>query len=305
MVKRMINNKTVCTEEFRDLYPFESNFARVNGFDMHYVDEGAGKPVIMVHGNPTWSFYYRRIIQALSDGYRTIVPDHIGCGLSDKPGDDRYDYTLERRVSDLDRFISRLDLEEKITFILHDWGGMIGLAWILDNPERVDRVVITNTSGFFLPKDKSFPLPLKFIKYAPFLSTPLVLGLNLFSRGAVHLAARTRLDRKVKKGFTAPYNSPANRIATLRFVQDIPLTPEDRSYRIVEQVEKELFRLNELPVLILWGAKDFVFDMHFFRQWERMVPNAQTRVFENAGHYLFEDRPDETSRLIRGFLITG
>ncbi len=304
-MKRVINSKTVSTEEFRDIYPFASNYASINGFDMHYVDEGTGKPVIMVHGNPTWSFYYRRIIQELSGNFRTIVPDHIGCGLSDKPGDDWYDYTLEQRVADLDRLISTLGIEEKITFILHDWGGMIGLSWILDNPDRVDRIVITNTAGFFLPENKSFPLPLTFIKHVPFLSTPLVLGLNLFARGAVHLAARTRLDRKVKKGLTAPYNSPANRIATLRFVQDIPLTPEDRSYRIVEQVEKELFQLNDLPVLILWGAKDFVFDMHFFRKWERMVPNAQTRVFENAGHYLFEDRPDETCRLIRDFLDSG
>ncbi|MGM0643003.1 MAG: alpha/beta fold hydrolase [Thermodesulfobacteriota bacterium] len=302
MVTRTINGKATRLDGFRDIYPFQSNYTSIQGLDMHYVDQGKGEPVIMVHGNPTWSFYFRRIIADLSDGYRAIAPDHIGCGLSDKPGDKEYPYTLERRVADLDRFISRVAPEEKISFVLHDWGGMIGLAWILDNPDRIKKVVITNTSGFFLPENKSFPLPLRFIKHCPLIATPLVLGLNIFSRGAVHTAAKTRLHPKVRKGLTAPYNSRRNRIATLRFVQDIPLSKKDPSYRIVEKVEKRLHLLNDLPILILWGRKDFVFDMHFFREWQRRLPEARMHVFENAGHYLFEDRPDETSGLIREFL---
>lgn len=302
MVKRIINNRLTSTKGFEELYPFQSNFLKINGHELHYIDEGSGNPVIMVHGNPTWSFYYRNLVQELSRTHRTIVPDHIGCGFSDKPDENSYDYTLKSRVQDLNTLISHLDLTQKITLIVHDWGGMIGLAWAVDNIDRIDKIIITNTSGFFLPKDKKFPLRLKMIKYFKFFAIPAVLGLNAFARCALFMASSNGLPSKVKKGLLAPYNSWKNRIATLKFVQDIPISKKDKAYEIVNHVEKKLSSLNESDLLFLWGAKDFVFDLSFFNEFKRRFPNAESHVFEDANHYLFEDKTDESLQLIKKFL---
>lgn len=302
MVNRTINRVETGTKGFHHLYPFDSNFMTVNDFQLHYLDEGKGKPVIMLHGNPTWSFYFRRLVKDLSLDHRVIVPDHLGCGLSDKPSKKNYSYTLAARVKDLDTFIKKLDLKEKITLIVHDWGGMIGSAWALENLEKIDRIVVTNTSGFLLPKAKRFPLRLWLIKYLRFFAVPMVLGFNLFSKSALYMAPRKALSRDVKKGLTAPYNSWKNRIATLEFVRDIPLFPEDKSYHLAREVDKSLHRLSILPMLILWGKHDFVFDLTFLSEWKQRFPDAEVHLFEDAGHYLFEDKPDETSALIRNFL---
>ena len=302
MVSRKINNTLTTTSGFEDLYPFASNYADINGHKMHYVDQGKGAPVLMVHGNPTWSFYFRNLIQGLSGTHRTIVPDHIGCGFSDKPGTDAYDYTLDQRVADLDEFISQLDLSQKISLIVHDWGGMIGLAWALDNLDRVDKIVITNTSGFFLPSTKRFPFALWLIKYLTPFAIPAVLGANIFARGALYLGSENRLPTAVKKGLVAPYNSWKNRIATLKFVQDIPITNKDKSYGRVEKVDETLTRLDPDKLMFVWGTRDFVFDTHFLDEFRRRFPRTRAHVFNDAGHYLFEDKPKETLDLIKAFL---
>ena len=302
MVSRIINGRRTDTRGFEALYPFEPKHLDIQGHRMSYLDEGSGSPLLMVHGNPTWSFYYRHLVQGLCGTHRTIVPDHIGCGFSDKPSPDRYDYTLARRVADLDALITSLDLTEKISLVVHDWGGIIGLAWALDHLDRVDRLVITNTSGFFLPADKPFPPALWLIKYLTPLAVPAVLGANIFARGALVLGSENRLSPEVKKGLTAPYNSWKNRIATLKFVQDIPITGKDKSWKIVEKVDRTLTALDENRIMFLWGLKDFVFDRHFHNEFMRRFPGAQTHAFEDAGHYLFEDKPRETLRLIRTFL---
>ena len=302
MVSKYFNNQLTSTKGFDDLYPFESNFLNINGHNLHYIDQGSGKPIIMIHGNPTWSFYYRNQITSLSKTHRTIVPDHIGCGFSDKPDTKAYYYTLKSRINDLDTLINHLDFKEKISLIVHDWGGMIGLAWAVDHIDRIDKIVITNTSGFLLPHDKQFPLRLWLIKYLPFFAIPAVLGLNIFAKGALYLASTKKLPENVKKGLIAPYNSWKNRIATLKFVQDIPISKKDDSFIIVDHVDKHLDKLNDSKLLFLWGAKDFVFDITFFNEFKRRFPNAQSKVFQDAGHYLFEDKPTETQILIKAFL---
>jgi len=302
MVEKIINNKLTSTKGFENLYPFESNFMDINGHDLHYIDKGEGRPVIMVHGNPTWSFYYRHLIQTLSKGFRTIVPDHIGCGFSDKPGGKTYNYTLKSRVKDLDTLIDHLNIKKKINLVVHDWGGMIGLAWAVDHIDRIDKIIITNTSGFFLPEEKKFPFQLSLIKYFRLFAVPAVLGLNVFTKGALYLASQKRLPQNVKKGLVEPYNSWKNRIATLKFVQDIPISKQDQSYEIVNHVAQHLKRLDESSLLFLWGAKDFVFDLTFLNEFRRRFPRAVTHVFHDAGHYLFEDKPEETAHLIEAFL---
>ena len=138
------------------LYPFAPHYLDVDGHRMHYVDEGEGEVVLMLHGNPSWSFLYRDLIGELQRDHRTVAPDHIGCGLSDKPGDDAYDYTLASRVSDVSRLVEELDVRD-ITLVVHDWGGMIGMAWATRHADRVARLVVLNTAAFPLPAGTRIP----------------------------------------------------------------------------------------------------------------------------------------------------
>ena len=148
---------------FRDLYPFRSHYAQIGGHRCHYLDEVRGRPVVMLRGNPTWSFYFRRLVTELSPQYRVIAPDHIGCGLSDKPAVSAYDYRLESRVRDLEHLLDALAVRSDITLIGHDWGGMIGLVYALRHLERVRCIVLMNTSGFFPPGGRPVYLPLRII----------------------------------------------------------------------------------------------------------------------------------------------
>lgn len=283
------------------LYPFEGRIFDLGGLAYHYLDEGAGEPVVMVHGNPTWSFYYRNLIPALCDDFRTIVPDHIGCGLSDKPDDDRYRYTLARRVEDFGAFLDFLELEGPITLIAHDWGGMIAMAWAVRHPERVGRIVLMNTAAFQLPSHMRLPGALWFVRntrIAPYL----VLRFNLFSRGAAWLAPAKRLSKELRQAYCAPYDSPENRIATLRFVQDIPLEPSDPAYDTVSEVEAGLPLFRGTPILLLWGEKDFVFRPAVLSIFEEIWPHAEVHRFPGAGHYVLEDAGVEIVPRIRDFL---
>ena len=288
--------------QYRGLYPFEPHFLAVPGGKLHYVDEGNGEALLFLHGNPTWSFYYRRLISQFSTTYRTIAPDHMGCGLSDKPSPDRYDYTLERRVSDIESLIASLTITGKITLVLHDWGGMIGMAYALRHPEKISRLIITNTAAFLPPNGKPLPFRLRLVRNIKFLSKPALLGLNLFARAALYMAPHKPLSKEIKRGLIAPYDSWANRIAILMFVYDIPLGPKDTSFYSVQKVDKHLIQLRHIPMLICWGKHDFVFDLDYFNEWQRRFPNAEAHLFQHAGHYLLEDEPDRVAGVISGFL---
>jgi len=294
---RFINNP-----EFRKLYPFQSRTMRIRGFRYHYLDEGTGDPVVMVHGNPTWSFYYRSLVKGLSHSYRAIVPDHIGCGLSDKPGVGQYDYRLKNRLEDFETFIRGLDLQKPLTLIVHDWGGMIGMAYARRHPEAIGRLIVLNTAAFPPPQEKRLPLRLRLIRDMPMIGVPAVLGLNLFVEGALLMASRRRLPVPVRKGLRAPYDTPRNRLATLKFVQDIPLTERDPGFDIVKDVGNHLHRLRHIPMLICWGAHDFVFDRDYYDEWHRRFPNAEMHYMEEAGHYILEDVPETVLALVKAFL---
>jgi len=286
---------------YRDGYPFRSHFLDRHGLQYHYIDEGSGEAVVMVHGNPTWSYFFRRVIGALSPGYRCIAPDHMGCGLSDKPDESRYDFRLRSRVADFSALMDHLNLE-RVTLMGHDWGGMIAMAWAVANADRVARIVVTNTAGFFPPGGKGIPLRLRIVRNLSAFARPAVLYGNLFARGAIIMAPRKRLSADARKGLLAPYNSPRNRIATLRFVQDIPLVAGDPGFDIVDDVSRNLDRLTEVPMLILWGKHDFVFDVDYYNEWCRRFPAAECHLFEDAGHYLLEDVPETIIDRVTDFL---
>ncbi len=287
---------------FKHLYPFESHYLSVNGRKYHYLDEGQGEPVVMLHGNPTWSFYYRNLVQGLSDSFRTIVPDHIGCGLSEKPSPKQYGYRLINRVDDLEQFLDQLGIQERITLIVHDWGGMIGMAWAVRRPRQIRRIVVMNTAAFLKPLGKKLPLRLKIIRDLSIFAVPAVLGMNLFARGALIMAPARKLPKEVKRGLIAPYNTWKNRIATLKFVQDIPLVESDPSYALAKETERGLPHLSRVPMLILWGKRDFVFDESYLSQWKRRFPEAEVHVFEKAGHYILEDEWRNILPIVRKFL---
>lgn len=296
-------SKKINISVFRHLYPFESHYINLKGLKYHFVDEGTGNPVVMIHGNPTWSFYYRELIKALSGNYRTIAVDHMGCGLSDKPDKNQYDYRLKSRVDDIEALIDSLELSEKITLVLHDWGGMIGMAFALRHPERIGRIVIMNTAAFLPPDGKRLPLRLRLIRDIRLFATPAVLGFNLFAYSALFMASHKGLSKDVKSGLTAPYNCWKNRRATLYFVQDIPVGENDPSYSIVKHADENLHKLAGIPMLICWGKHDFVFDESYFAEWQRRFPDAEVNLLSDAGHYVMEDEPEKVCMLVKDFLI--
>jgi cis-3-alkyl-4-acyloxetan-2-one decarboxylase len=256
---------------------------------------------VMVHGNPTWSFYYRNLVNLLKDRYRCIVPDHVGCGYSDKPDDAQYNYTLKQRIDDLDALLDHLGVSENVTLIVHDWGGMIGMGWASRHPERIARLVILNTAAFHLPKSKPFPPALRLGRNTG-IGAFMIRAFNAFCVSAAKVCVkRNPLPQDVKQAYLEPYNSWQNRIAVARFVQDIPLKPSDPSYAVVEEVQQGLHRFKDKPMMICWGSQDFVFSDHFLEEWIKFFPAAQVHRFPDYGHYILEDAAAEIEALIKSF----
>jgi haloalkane dehalogenase len=275
-------------------YPFEPRFfahppeSAAAGALQHYVDEGPRTPkaVLFVHGNPTWSFAFRRALRALAPTRRTVAVDHLGCGLSDKPA--RFPYRLEEHVANLERLVLALELE-RIALVLHDWGGPIGLGFARRHAERVERLVLCNTAAFPLPG--RLPLRLAACRW-PVFGAVAVRGLNGFARAATMMAVERPLAPLAKRGYLLPYDSWKNRVATHEFVRDIPLAPGHPSWDELVAIETSLARFRERPVRFLWGARDWVFTPAMLDEWQRRFPRAAVTRFERAGHYVFEDEPE-------------
>jgi haloalkane dehalogenase len=254
----------------------------------------------MLHGNPTWSFYYRELIQKLSPNYHCLAPDHIGCGYSDKPDDKAYTYTLEQRVKDLEEFLEKKGILENIHLVVHDWGGIIGMAYANRHPKSIKKIVLMNTAAFHLPKSKRFPFALWLVR--TWLGAFAVRAFNAFSGIAtIEGTKRIRLSKDVRRGLTAPYNSWQNRIATLRFVQDVPLKSSDPGYLLLTEMEEKLSQFRQTPILIAWGIKDFVFDKHILDTWIQYLPKARVYRFEDSGHYILEDQQEVIGQLVLDF----
>lgn len=256
----------------------------------------------MVHGNPSWSFMYRDLIRKTRGSHRVIAPDHIGCGLSDKPTDDKYIYNLRQRIDDLEELLEQLEIRRNITLVVHDWGGLIGAGYAVKHSERIARLVILNSSAFNVPSGKEIHWTLKFCSRSPFACL-LMEKMNAFSLGATLLGVRKkRMSSQVRKAYLAPYRNSSCRRAVVRFVQDIPFDETHITNRTIQEISDSLYLLNKKPALICWGEKDFVFDLDFLKEWRRRFPRAEIKTFPEAGHYVLEDESDEVCACVESFL---
>lgn len=279
-----------------------SRFIEHGGLRQHYLDVGTGEPVLMVHGNPTWSYYYRNLVETLASNHRCIVPDHIGCGLSDKPNESKYRFRLRDRVDDLTALMKSLNIAEPITLVVHDWGGMIGLAWAMENNIAIKRLVILNTAGFTLPSSKPFPFRLWLGRNTK-LGAWLIRRHNVFVRHAANIGVKRKpMSPEVREWYIKPYEKLEDRAAVVKFVQTIPLKPSDDGFEIVQAVSDSLRRYENTPMLICWGMQDFVFDKHFLDEWVRRFPKAEVHRYPDCGHYILEDAADEVIPLITRFV---
>jgi len=279
-------------------YPFIAKRKRLScGFEMSYLDEGEGHPVIMVHGNPTWSFFYRDVVQTLKVNFRCIVPDHIGCGLSEKPKRG-YHYTLDQRIRDLNELVEYLGVD-RFDLVVHDWGGAIGIGMALQRISSLRRLAVLNTAAFV---DSRIPRSISVCRF-PVLGKLIVQGFNGFAGPATRMAvSKKALAESVKRGYLFPYRSWSSRKAVYEFVKDIPMHITHRSFSRLVEIENGLLKLRDIPVALFWGGKDFCFHDHFMNRWKRFLPQATLIHYANAGHYILEDEKESVCVGIQEFV---
>jgi haloalkane dehalogenase len=259
---------------------------------MHYVDEGEGNPVLLVHGEPTWSFLWRKIIPPLAQRARVVAPDLIGFGRSDKPTDVGW-YGYDKHVASIERLADELGLE-RITLVVHDWGGPIGLRFAVEHPERVERIVILDT-GIAGGKPPSEPW-LRFREVVREVAGGLDIG-RLVEAGTAQ-----GLPDDVRAAYDAPFPTPESKAAARAFPELVPTEPEHPSTEPMNRVRDALGEWKK-PVLVVWGAQDTVLLPAIADHFVRLIPGAHGPVLvEGASHFLQEDRPDEVAAAIAGFL---
>lgn len=294
----MVNTGAKLPGWLRELYPFEpKKIITSRGAKLSYLDEGprTDEAVLMLHGNPTWSFFYRDVVRSLAPALRCIVPDHVGMGLSEKP--ENYDYSLGRRIADVEELVASLGLK-RIHLIVHDWGGAIGFGFATRHPAMIGRIVILNTAAFFsahIPKRIALCRAGIFGKW-------LVRGLNGFAGPASWMSTVRPLAPDVKRGFLFPYDSWASRVAVHRFVQDIPMGVSHPTRPVLDEIESKLPLLADREKMILWGGRDFCFNDHFLARWQEIFPQTLVHRYADAGHYVLDDAGTDACQRISSFL---
>ncbi|MEA2456012.1 MAG: haloalkane dehalogenase [Thermoleophilaceae bacterium] len=285
--------------DFAGTFPYASRFVSAGDVSLHYVDEGPPEaaPLLFVHGNPTWSYLWRRQIAELSSkGHRCVAFDHMGFGRSDKPPQ-LSAYPLERHVANAVALIDALDLHD-VTLVGHDWGGPIGLGAVLDRGDRLSRIVLMNTWAWELP---SFLPPFLREFRTDGLGEILALGGNLFVESIPGGMHRRDTDPVMMEAYRAPFPDYWSRAGTLAFQREIPLTERDRSAPVMASIHERLADVD-VPVLLVWGMRDPVFQPVFLEQWQELFPKARTVELPEASHFLVEDDPDGVTGAIEGFL---
>ena len=275
---------------------------------MHYIDEGpkidegprsdSAPTILCVHGNPTWSFYYRRIVSRFSGTHRVIAVDHVGCGLSDKP--QKYNYSLAQHTTNLVRLVDELNLDQ-VAIVVHDWGGAIGLGAAVQRVDRFRKIMVLNTAAFPPPY---IPRRIAACRI-PLLGSWAIRYANAFARAAVFMAIDRlpRLSNTARDGLLAPYDSPSNRVAIDGFVRDIPMSPKHPTWNVLMQLERDLPKLSGLPIRFVWGMRDWCFRPECMERMNLAWPDATRRELSDVGHYVMEEASTEVLEELQRLLV--
>jgi haloalkane dehalogenase len=278
----------------RKEYPFVSRYFQTPAGKLHYVDEGDGQPIVMLHGNPTWSFLYRNLIKQLSPRYRCIAPDHIGFGLSDKPAD--WAYLPEEHAKNLSALIEHLGLKN-VTLVVQDWGGPIGMHYAVTHPENVTRLIVMNTWAW--PVNRDF----HYISFSAFMGGPigrlLIRKRNFFARTFMRAAFgdKSKLSTAAHQHYLRALPTAADRKGCYVFPKQIvDSTPW------LEQIWNKVAALRDKPTLFVWGMKDVAFREKELQRWQNALPNSQTVRLATVGHFVQEEAPEELAKAVAAFL---
>jgi haloalkane dehalogenase len=278
----------------REEYPFAPHRFEVSAGSQHYVDEGEGQPVVMIHGNPTWSFLYRHLIKRLRPEYRCIAMDHIGFGLSDKPKD--WSYFPEDHAINLTQLIEDLELKN-VTLAVQDWGGPIGLSYAIAHPKNVARLIIMNSWAWPVNRDPYY------IAFSGFMGGPmgrmLIRRFNFFARSIMRQAFgdKSKLSAAAHQHYLKALPTPEDRQGCIVFPKRIiDSTPW------LDRIWNHISVLRDKPALIVWGMKDIAFREKELNRWERAFPHARTVRLESVGHFVQEEAPDQLAEAVAAFL---
>jgi cis-3-alkyl-4-acyloxetan-2-one decarboxylase len=287
-------------ETFEGTFPFAPHYFRVNGFDMHFIDEGKGEPLVFLHGDPTWGYLWRKMVAPLSRNHRCIVPDQMGMGKSGNPREPN-PYRLRHHVANLEALLLGLDLSN-LTLVLHDWGGPVGLDVAARHRSRIKRLVLMNTWAFAPWPGGPLPRLLDIIRSAR--GEKFVLEKNGYLgpalKGTTYHAER--ITPTVLAAYSAPFPTPESRLALLCWSRDIPLEERDPSYADMKRIESTLPECADIPTLLIWGMRDPVLPPSVLKMWQEKLPCATTVEIEDASHFLQEDASEQILTSIEDFL---
>ena len=283
-------------ERFRGLpgYPFEPHYVEQDGLRMHYLDEGAGEPVLLLHGEPTWSFLYRKVIPPIARVGRVVAPDYFGFGRSDKPVERGW-YTYDRHYASIERFVEELDLRG-LTVVVHDWGGPIGLRLAVERADRVARLVVLNT-GLYAGRPPSD----EWLRFREFVRR---VGTDLRPGQLVQITCVTDLSDEVVAGYDAPHPVPESKTGPLMFPELVPTEPEHPSAAAMLRVREALSRWPR-RALVVFSDSDPIFSPRVGERFAELLPQADpAETLAGAGHFLQEDKGEELGERIARWLET-
>jgi haloalkane dehalogenase len=289
-----MNSYRTPDERFEGLpgYGFQPHYLEQDGLRMHYVDEGSGDPVLLFHGEPTWSFLYRKVIPPLTRVARVLAPDYFGFGRSDKPVEREW-YSYDSHYASIERFVDELDLRG-LTLVVHDWGGPLGLRLAAERPERVDRLVITNT-GLYAGRPPSD----EWLRFREFVRR---VGTELRPGQLVQITCVTDLADDVVAGYEAPHPTPESKTGLVMFPELVPTEPDHASAPRMTRVREALMRW-EKPALVIFSDADPIFSPRVGERFAELIPGAELgEPLAGAGHFLQEDKGEELGERIARWL---